>query len=63
MKKGLAAKIACSSVFAFLTGLGMMPIFDDDINSLTTDGLDWEDNEYISPFIALNTLAIFFIVG
>lgn len=63
MKKSLLAKIGLSSGLAFMTGLGMMPIFDDDIKSLTEDGLDWEDNEYISPIIALNTLMIFSILA
>lgn len=63
MKKELFVKIGFSSTLALLTGLGMMPIFDDDINSLTTDGLDWEDNEYISPIIAINTLAIFTLLA
>lgn len=63
MKKTLIAKIGLSSSLAFLTGLGMMPIFDEDIKSLTSEGLDWEDNEYISPIIALNTLLIFSILA
>lgn len=63
MKKGLVLKIGFSSTFAFLTGLGMMPIFDDDVKSLTTDALDWEDNKYLSPIIAINTLVVFSLLA
>lgn len=64
ISKKLLAKIGISSSLAFLTGLGMMPIFDDDIKSLTDEeGVDWQDNEYISPIIALNTLLVFTVLA
>ena len=62
VSKTLVAKIGISSSIALMTGLGMMPIFDDDIKSVV-ESLDFENSDYLTPFISINTLVIFSLLA